>query len=754
MDADRLKHENEHLRQQNARLLAALEEVRTRLTEPEEIIRAIRQGEIDALVVEEGDQEQIYSLQTFDSVYRSMVEECFPYGVWLSEPNGELLYVSPSFLELLKTDLREMRDKGQFHFLPPETRQAMERQWTHYRDTREAFNVEYTVYFDDGSERTIWTHGVFAQTLSGQFHWVGVNIDVTERNKIKEELRQRTEALQERTAELEQANERLQQKIAEQQRTEIALRESEERLRLAMEASATGLWDWNVQTNAVVWSPECYLIHGLREGDFDGTLAGFERRLYPEDREQVRATLRTVTDQHATYECEFRIVRPDGEVRWVVNLGRGIYDERGRLLRMVGTLTDITDRKRAETAIKVQSHRFRLLSEAAAMLLVTDDPDTMLRCLFAQIGSHLGLDTYFNYMVDDTGEALRLVSYVGLPEEKARTMARLEIGQAPCGATALHRHPLVASFIQQANDSKAEAIKSLGLRAYICHPLLTGDKLLGTLAFASRSRGPFDTDELEFLQTLCHYVAMAYERLRLVNKLQEADHRKDEFLAMLSHELRNPLAALHNTIEVLHRLGPDHAQLPRAQALIERQVKQLIRLVDDLLDVSRITQGKLRLVRERLDVTQVVGEAVETSRPLIESRRHEFVASIPSESLWVEGDRARLIQVFGNLLNNAAKYTDEGGRIECEVEAGEQVIVRVRDNGAGIAPELLPHVFDPFTQADCTLAHSQGGLGLGLALVKRLVELHGGTVEAFSAGLGHGAEFVVRLPHQARARDQ
>jgi len=744
MNSDRLTRENERLRRQNAKLLSVIEELQSKLLEPEEIIQAIRQGEIDALVVEEKGQEQIYALQTFDSVYRSMVEECFPYGVWLAEPKGRLLYVSPSFLDLLKTDLREMREKGQFHFLPPETRDAVERLWAKHREMGSAFNVEYTVRFDDGSERTIWTHGVLAPTLSGQIHWVGVNIDVTEQNKIKNELRLRTEALQERTAELERANQVLQLKIVQHQQAEIALRESEERLRLAMEASATGLWDWDMRTDTVVWSPECYSIHGLREEDFDGTLAGFDRLLYAGDRERVWTAARTATDRRAKYECEFRIVRPDGEIRWVANLGRAIYDEQGHPLRMIGTIIDVTERKRADDAVKKQNKRFRLLSEAAAVLLVTHDPDTMLRRLFTKISPHLELDAYVNHMVDD-GNTLRLASFVGFPEEALRLIERLELGQA-----ALHRNPVAASHIQQANDSKSEIVKALGLRAYACHPLTAGNKLIGTLAFASRSKDRFDAEELEFLQTICRYVAVAYERMGLVNELRDADRRKDEFLAMLGHELRNPLAPIKSAVRVMKALAPSDPRNKQAQEIIDRQVAHLTRLVDDLLDVSRIVQGKITLKKAPLDLSTVLDHALEASKPIIQARKHELTVSVPDRPIRLEGDGVRLAQVISNLLNNAAKYTPEGGKIWLSATREDgQALIRIKDTGEGIPQPLLARIFGLFVQSERSLDRAQGGLGLGLAIVKRIVELHGGRIEARSDGVGKGSEFLVWLPAPA-----
>jgi PAS domain S-box-containing protein len=244
--------------------------------------------------------------------------------------------------------------------------------------------------------------------------------------------------------------------------------------------------------------------------------------------------------------------------------------------------------------------------------------------------------------------------------------------------------------------------------------------------------------------------AAALENANLYHELRRADRLKDEFLAMLAHELRNPLAPIRNALHLIHLAG---ATLAPALAdnfdIIERQVTYLVRLVDDLLDVSRISQGKIQLRREPVDLGEVVTRAVESSRPLIDARGHQFAVRLPAQALTVLGDMVRLVQVLANLLNNAAKYTPEGGQIELDVEAsanGREVAVRVRDTGMGIPPEILPRLFEPFTQSERTLDRAEGGLGIGLTLVRRLVGMHGGTVQAHSAGPGLGSEFVVRLP--------
>jgi PAS domain S-box-containing protein len=237
--------------------------------------------------------------------------------------------------------------------------------------------------------------------------------------------------------------------------------------------------------------------------------------------------------------------------------------------------------------------------------------------------------------------------------------------------------------------------------------------------------------------------------------LREADRLKDEFVAMLAHELRNPLAPIRNAVQVLRQLGLSDPELKWTRDVIGRQVAQMSRLLDDLLDISRITRGTIVLKKGLVEISTVVERAVETSLPLIKSRRHKLTVDLPQEPVHVEGDITRLVQVIANLLNNAAKYTDAGGRIDLIVEtAPHEVLVRVRDNGMGIPGDLLPNIFELFTQGSRSLDRSQGGLGLGLALVRRLIEMHGGRVEAQSTGPGSGAEFIVHLPRIAVAPAQ
>ncbi len=248
--------------------------------------------------------------------------------------------------------------------------------------------------------------------------------------------------------------------------------------------------------------------------------------------------------------------------------------------------------------------------------------------------------------------------------------------------------------------------------------------------------------------TEIHEQKQTAARLRqLAADLSEADRRKNEFLAMLAHELRNPLAPIQNALQVMRLTSGNGEAVRSASEMIERQVGQIVRLVDDLLDVSRMSRGKIELRRGRIELASTVNHAVEAVRPLCNSMNHELTVTLPQQPIYLNGDPTRLAQVVGTLLNNACKFTDKGGRIWLTVErGGEQAVMRVRDTGIGIAAEELPRIFEIFVQVDSSLERSASGLGIGLTLAKTLVEMHGGTMEVHSAGIGQGSEFVVRLP--------
>ncbi|WP_052573824.1 PAS domain-containing protein [Haloferula sp. BvORR071] len=437
----------------------------------------------------------------------------------------------------------------------------------------------------------------------------------------------------------------------------------------------------------------------------------------------------------------------DLEISYVPDFSAG-----GRVRGFYVMALDITERKATEKQLERQARRLRLLWESAGVILTADNPDLMLQRVFRKISPMLEVDTFFNFMVDEAGDALHLQSCHGITDEQRADLGRLEFGQAVCGTVAKRRQPMVECSIQDSDNPLVQLVKGFGIRAYACNPLMAGDELLGTLSFASRTRDRFEPDELEFMETISHYVTGAYARLRLVDDLRAADRRKDEFLATLAHELRNPLAPIRTGLEVMKMAGDKPETCERVRATMERQVEQLVTLVNDLLDVSRITRGKLQLRKLPTALDEIVRSAVEASHPLIEEAGHRLSITLPGGPLHVDADPHRLAQVISNLLNNAAKYTEEGGDISLEaVPDGEEVTVRVRDTGIGIPPAMLDRIFDMFTQVEASGGGDYGGLGIGLTLVKSLVELHGGSVRAESSGPGLGSTFSFRLPVLRRA---
>jgi len=282
-------------------------------------------------------------------------------------------------------------------------------------------------------------------------------------------------------------------------------------------------------------------------------------------------------------------------------------------------------------------------------------------------------------------------------------------------------------------------------------PFHCAGKAVGTVWIMSHDETRcFDAEDLRLMTRLSRFAATAYQMVLAQEtraSLREADRRKNEFLAMLAHELRNPLAAIHNVVDVLRLSGGAAEVAGSVSGMLERQVRQMARLVDDLLDVSRITRGRIELRRERIELAPILNQAVHDVRALAESMEHELTLTLAAPPIFVDGDPSRLAQAIGNLLHNGCKFMPRGGLLALTVEQeGEQAAIRVRDRGIGIAADQLPRIFDMFMQVDTSLERPVSGLGIGLTLVRNLVELHGGTVEARSDGVGHGSEFILRLP--------
>jgi signal transduction histidine kinase/CheY-like chemotaxis protein len=419
----------------------------------------------------------------------------------------------------------------------------------------------------------------------------------------------------------------------------------------------------------------------------------------------------------------------------------------------------------ARAAAEEATRRSAFLAEASKALAGSLDFTATLRCL-ARLPVPFLADLAAVTFAGETGQSWTTeLAWRNPPNETMQTCTLCET-EAPHDELRLavervldsgQRESVVGLTLPIPGTAGMEANQRLGSALIL--PLVARGRIQGALTLAwyvGKDRLP--SLAIALAEEFAGRAAIALDNARLYREIQEADRRKNEFLAMLAHELRNPLAPIRNAVQIMEVVGVTDPAMQEARGMIERQVQHLVRLVDDLLDISRITRGKIQLRTEPVEAAAVVARAVEVSRPLLEARGHAFTVSLPPEPLWVHADIVRLAQVLANLLNNAAKYTEVGGQVSLSVEKAKssrglvaQVVFRVRDSGVGIPAHMLGSIFDLFTQVERSLARSQGGLGIGLTLVKRLVELHAGVVEVRSAGPGKGSEFIIRLPALADA---
>ncbi|WP_437751818.1 PAS domain S-box protein [Sorangium sp. So ce1389] len=508
--------------------------------------------------------------------------------------------------------------------------------------------------------------------------------------------------------------------IAERKRAEEALRENEARLRLALRAGQTGVWEWDVATGRVVWSDEVCGIFGIPPGTFEGTLEAFERRIYPDDRARVRAETEAAIKGRAGYAIEFRVVRPDGQVRWVTDLGTVEYDEAGQPRSMIGMVTDITEKRAAADALRESEERFRNIADNSPVMIWVTRPDAC--CI------------YLNKVWSDfTGQAQAAGLGFGWldmlhPEDAERSASIFRAANA-------RREPFRFDYRLRRRD--------------------------GQYRWCIDAAAPRFSPSGEFLGYVGSVIDITdrkeaeEERARLLeveqaarSEAERANRLKDEFLSTVSHELRTPLTAILGWTHLLRRrVSCEDEDLCKGLAVIDRNARAQAQLIEDLLDMGRITSGKIHLDVQPLDLHDVVGTAVSSVTPSAAAKgiRLEKISS-PAVGL-TRGDPNRLQQVVWNLLSNAIKFTPAGGSVQVKVSrAGDHVEITISDTGEGIKPEFLPHVFERFRQADASTTRRHGGLGLGLAIVKHLVELHGGAVRATSAGVGKGATFTVELP--------
>ncbi|MEH2381526.1 MAG: PAS domain S-box protein [Nostoc sp.] len=602
--------------------------------------------------------------------------------------------------------------------------------------------------------------------------------------------------------------------ISDLKQAKKALNQSQEQFQAFMDNIPAAAWITNADGRVLYLSPT-YLTtfdlatnKAINKNIFD---------LYPAEIAQpLLDNIRMVAETNQVVETIESAPRTDGTLGEFLVYKFPIANASGQRL-VGGVAVDITERERAlrerqlaEQALQERSERLKLLSETTSDLLSTERPLDLMNSLFSKLSAQMDLHFYFHYLIDthENKQKLRLVAWNGISDQIFQAIEYLEFNQGMCGLVVQERRQIVVNDVLHSTHPNAQILNDLGITAYAGQPLIAQGKLLGVLSFASRTRTHFTSGEIALLQATSDQVAVALERAQLMASLQQqkeqlvqANRIKDEFLAVLSHELRTPLNPILGWSKLLQTKKYDEATTTRALETIERNAKLQTQLIEDLLDVSRILQGKLSLNIAPVNLESAIAAAIETVRLAAEAKSinlrltildfpaeryanglaqsngfglaqsndfglgnpHDFnkepdnlksEISVALEAdqkgdskFLVTGDSGRLQQVMWNLLSNAIKFTPQGGQVEISLESvGSQVQLRVNDTGKGISPDFLPFVFDYFRQADGATTRKFGGLGLGLAIVRHIVELHGGTVKAESLGEEQGATFTVILP--------
>jgi PAS domain S-box-containing protein len=683
------------------------------------------------------------ALHHSEAQYR-LLADSVPQLVWMARADGHVEYFNARWREYSGQPTIHALGWGWEDMVHPDDRPAAVTAWGQSIAAGQPCEAEFRLRRRDGEYRWHIARSLPVRAADGEVvRWVGSATDIHDQKTVHAELRQ-----------------------------------ANERFRLAAEAVTAVIYDWDPVSGRVQRTRGLADLIGVTVEQSEPTNAWWRQRIHPDERAEFSRRWQEVLVQGERYEFEYRVRHADGRDLHVIDRGTLVRDENGRLVRVVGSVQDITSRVRMETAVRANETRFRFLAEGGASLAASLDYEATLRTV-ARLAVPQLADFALVHLVD--GADVRFVAAVHSDPEQEAFLTAFARSYRPAD----NPHSVVMQVLRSgapvlvpdvsdeflhsvAPDPATESrFRAFEIRSWMVVPLRARDRMLGgvSLYTIANSGRRFEAADLTLAEELAARAALALDNARLYQEVREADRRKDEFLAMLGHELRNPLAPI---VTALHLLGLaeglDEGGVA-ARDTIDRQVRHLTRLVDDLLDVARITRGKVNLQRQAIELGPVLTTAIETARPLLDARRHELRVKLPDEPVWVLADSARLTQVFGNLLTNAAKYMEEGGAVTVTVsvaDCGSQIVdsgqcdfrnpksriveVRVCDRGVGIPAEMLPRVFDLFTQIGSAVDRAQGGLGIGLSLVRTLVELHGGTVEAHSAGPGRGSEFAVSLP--------
>ena len=538
-------------------------------------------------------------------------------------------------------------------------------------------------------------------------------------------------------------------------RAQSAMRQSEERFRALVEASSQIVWTADGAGNIVEDSHSWRAFTGQTFEQRRG--AGWLMAYHPNDHQRVQAQWEKATGEKTPLEAQYRLRRHDGQWRWTWVRAVPLLSADGSARGWVGMNTDITERKQAEADTL-------FLLDLSDCIRLASDPDELTWAVAVAVGEYLQTERCSFIEADPEADQftihrdyrLHLPSLVGA--YKLSALGPNIVSDCQAG----HNAVVFDAARDERTSRYRENYRRKDVGAFAASPLLREGRLVSALFVSTTKPRDWSEREVSLIVAAAERTWLAVEKLRLNSALRQSeealrdgDRRKDEFLATLAHELRNPLALVRNVISLSQSSGFSEAQQSWGRDIIDKQVSYLTRLTDDLFDISRITREKLGLHKEHLELSEIIKTAVESSRPFIEERGHKITVTRPLSPVYIEADRVRLTQVFMNLISNAAKYTPDPGQISLSLGLqNNHAIVQVKDSGIGVAPENLPRLFELFYQADRSFTRAEGGLGLGLTLVQRILELHGGTVQAFSPGVNQGSEFVVSLPLLQEASEQ
>lgn len=638
-----------------------------------------------------------------EDLFRQIIENIYQV-FWIASPDKKHFYISPAYEEIWGLPRQQLYE-NQSCFLDSvhtEDRDRVIAAWP--GQIQREFEVEYRIIRPDGQERWIRDRAFPILNAQGEiYRIVGIADDITERKQLQEELK-----------------------------------ESQQRLKFALEAARMGNWEWDILTNKITWSDNFKSLFGLEKGSFNDTYAAFINCIHPQDRKFVKQAVRSAIQAGAEFDIEFRVVLPNGTIRVYASKGYVFRNTAGNAVRMVGVDIDITKRKQMEEALRQSEERWQLAWRGNNDGIWDWNIRTSEVFFSARWKEMLGYEDHeISNHLDEWEKRVH-------PDDISWVTQALQDHFAKKTPFYITEHRL------RCKDSTYKWI------------LARGQALWDEAGNPVRMAGSHtDITERKRLEAE-HQLLLAAEQAAR-SQAETANQTKDEFLAIVSHELRSPLNAVLGWTRLLRSRQFDADKTAHALEIIERNASLQAQLIEDILDISRIIRGKIHLDLNQINLISVIEAAIEVVHSTAENKNiqlnfnlyptteeistHPASPASHSSPFLVSGDSVRLQQIIWNLLSNAIKFTPAGGRVDIYLERIDNFAqICIIDNGRGISPEFLPYVFERFRQADSTITRSQGGLGLGLAIVRKLVELHNGTIDAASLGEGQGATFTMKLP--------